>query len=130
MALPRGPEVRVNTTVAGCQGFPAVAAAPDGSFVVVWQSQGQDGDGWGIFAQRFDRSGTPVGGEVAVNEGTAGDQQAPAVIYDPSGTFYDSRQSAPLASEALRSVQATGSLWDARHGAGSLGQPDRSLAHR
>ncbi len=84
----RGPEIRVNTTVAGCQGAPAVAAAPDGSFAVVWQSQGQDGDGWGIFAQRFDRTGAPVGGEIAVNQGTAGDQQAPAVVYDPSGASF------------------------------------------
>src|SRR5262249_20034412 len=84
----RGTEVRVNTTVAGCQGAPAVAAAPDGSFVVVWQSQGQDGDGWGIFAQRFDRTGAPVGGEVVVNQSTAGDQQVPAVVYDPSGASF------------------------------------------
>src|SRR6476660_1890487 len=84
----RGPEVRVNTPVAGCQGAPVVAAAPDGSFAVVWQSQGQDGDGWGIFAQRFDRTGAPVGGEVAVNQGTTGDQQAPAVVYDLSGASF------------------------------------------
>ena len=84
----RGAELRVNTTTAGCQGAPAVASAPDGSFVVVWQSQGQDGDGWGIFAQRFDRTGAPVGGEIAVNQATAGDQQSPVVLYDPTGTFF------------------------------------------
>ncbi len=31
----------------------AVAMDADGDFVAAWQSQGQDGDGWGIFAQRF-----------------------------------------------------------------------------
>src|SRR5436305_7152134 len=84
----RGPELRVNPTVAGCQGSPAVASAPDGSFVVAWQSQGQDGDGWGIFAQRFAANGAPAGGEIAINQATAGDQQSPAVAYDPSGLFF------------------------------------------
>jgi hypothetical protein len=84
----RGSELRVNTTTLGCQGAPAVAGAPNGAFVVVWQSQGQDGDGWGIFAQRYDPSGATVGGEIAVNQATAGDQQAPTVAYDPLGSFF------------------------------------------
>jgi hypothetical protein len=32
---------------------PDVASAADGSFVVVWESLGQDGDSFGIFGQRF-----------------------------------------------------------------------------
>jgi large repetitive protein len=31
----------------------SVAADPAGNFVVVWQSLGQDGSGFGIFGQRF-----------------------------------------------------------------------------
>ena len=38
--------------------WPRTAAA---NFVVVWNSTGQDGDGGGVFAQRFDNSATPVG---------------------------------------------------------------------
>jgi hypothetical protein len=85
---PLSADLQVNLTVAGCQGGPAVASAPDGSFVVVWQSQGQDGDGWGVFGRRFAKDGSPVGGELAINLATAGDQQAPAVAYDPSGSFF------------------------------------------
>jgi hypothetical protein len=134
----RGPEARVNTTVAGCQGSPAVASASDGSFVVAWQSQGQDGDGWGIFAQRFDRSGAAVGGEIAVNQSTAGDQQSPAVAYDPSGAFFtvvweslgsgttgwdvlarqiDATTGAPLAAEVRLNATSAG---DQRHPALAL----------
>jgi hypothetical protein len=80
-------ELRVSSYIAGCQQSPAVAFAPDGSFVVVWQSEGQDGDGWGVYAQRFDRNGSFSGPEVRVNATTAGDQRAPAVAYGSSGTY-------------------------------------------
>jgi hypothetical protein len=42
---PRGPEFRVNASTAG-HGTGAIAAQPDGGFVVAWES-------WGIFGQRF-----------------------------------------------------------------------------
>jgi hypothetical protein len=50
----RGPELRVNTFTAGNQSLPAIATDADGDFVVAWQSQNQDGDSWGVFAQRYD----------------------------------------------------------------------------
>jgi hypothetical protein len=46
---PRGGEFRVNASTPGQQADPAIAAAPDGSFL--WESAGQDGDGWGIFGR-------------------------------------------------------------------------------
>jgi hypothetical protein len=49
---PVGTEFRVNTTTAAAQDSSAIAAT--GSFVVTWNSDGQDGDGEGIFGQRFD----------------------------------------------------------------------------
>lgn len=84
---PRITDLRVNSHLAGCQQSPAVAFAPDGRFVVVWQSEGQDGDGWGVYAQRFDPDGSLAGAEVRVNDTTAGDQWSPAVAYGPSGTY-------------------------------------------
>jgi RHS repeat-associated protein len=81
------PELRVNSHLTGCQEAPAVAFASDGSFVVLWQSEEQDGSGWGIFGQRFAADGSLVGGEFQVNLTTSGDQQAPAVAYGPSGSF-------------------------------------------
>jgi hypothetical protein len=83
-----GAEFRVNTYTPGCQRAPDVAAAADGSFVVVWQSEGEDGSGQGVYAQRFAANGTPAGGEVLVNVTTAGDQQAPRVAYDPAGSAF------------------------------------------
>jgi hypothetical protein len=81
------PELRVNSHLAGCQEAPAVAFASDGSFVVVWQSEGQDGSGRGIFGQRFAADGSPAGSELQINVTSSGDQQAPAVAYGPSGSF-------------------------------------------
>src|SRR5207253_1516987 len=47
----------------------------------------QDGDSWGIFAQRFDAAGTPQGAEFQVNTTTAAEQQFPAVAADARGGF-------------------------------------------
>ena len=47
----------VNTTTAGDQMYSSAAMDSNGGFVVVWSSQGQDGDGWGVYGQRFDVSG-------------------------------------------------------------------------
>jgi hypothetical protein len=90
---PLGPELVVNTTTAGCQQAPAVAADSAGNFVVVWQSQGQDSSGWGVFARRFTREGVALGGEIATAGTTAGDQRSPAVTRHPSGAFLVTWQS-------------------------------------
>jgi hypothetical protein len=50
---PQGGEFRVNTYTTEIQRSPAVAAVADGDFVVAWHSRYQDGDGYGVFAQRF-----------------------------------------------------------------------------
>lgn len=50
---PVGAEFVVNTYTTQNQQAPSVASAQDGSFVVTWQSFGQDGDAGGVFAQRF-----------------------------------------------------------------------------
>ena len=47
-----GAEFRVNTHTTGTQGTPAVAAVASGAFVVAWESNGQDGSGYGVYAQR------------------------------------------------------------------------------
>jgi hypothetical protein len=77
----------VNTYLAGCQQSPAVAAAPDGSFTVVWQSEGQDGDGSGVFFRRLAANGTPLGSETQANSTTTGDQHSPRVAHDAAGNF-------------------------------------------
>ncbi|HEY9628940.1 MAG TPA: cadherin domain-containing protein [Coleofasciculaceae cyanobacterium] len=65
----------------------SVAVAPDGSFVVVWESNGQDGDGWGIYAKRYTAAGAPIGNEFIVNTTTARSQRNPSVAIDTDGNF-------------------------------------------
>jgi VCBS repeat-containing protein len=72
-----GPQL-VNSTTAGDQVHASVAANGTG-FVVTWTSTGQDGSGSGVYARRFDAAGDPVGGEVLVNQATAGDQAESSV---------------------------------------------------
>ncbi|HVT58231.1 MAG TPA: hypothetical protein VHR45_07510 [Thermoanaerobaculia bacterium] len=90
--LQTGPqEFHVNTTTTNVHRLPAVAVAPDGRFVVVFQSDGEDGSSWGIFSQAYHSDGTPAGGQFAVNQTTAGAQHSPAVAFlaapPPSGLF-------------------------------------------
>jgi hypothetical protein len=85
--VPRGSEFEVNTYTTGYQGEPAVAVDPEGKFVVVWSSYAQDGDGMGVFGQRYDAAGTRVGGEFRVNSYTTNGQYAPAVAMDAGGRF-------------------------------------------
>jgi hypothetical protein len=82
-----GGELLVNTEELGDQTAPVVAMAADGSFAVAWQSQGQDGDASGIYAQRFDSSGAALGAELRVNSETADDQTQPAIAMDADGDF-------------------------------------------
>lgn len=86
-AVPLGPEFAVNTTTAGCQQRPSVATDRLGNFVVTWESDGQDGSGRGVFARRFASDGSALGGEILVNETTAGDQRSPVVARHPFGAF-------------------------------------------
>src|SRR5205807_853813 len=58
---PQGGEFRVNTTTAGDQQTPSIAMEDIGGFVVSWASQGQDGSGSGVYAQRYDAAGNPRG---------------------------------------------------------------------
>lgn len=69
-----GGEFRVNSTTSGDQSAPAVAMDAFGNAVVSWTSAGQDGSGTGVYAQRYNFLGLPVGGEFRVNTTTIGDQ--------------------------------------------------------
>jgi Ca2+-binding RTX toxin-like protein len=82
-----GGETLVNTTTASDQGSSAVAALSDGGYVVTWTSNYEDGSGAGIYAQRYDASGTAVGGETLVNTTTANDQQLPTVAALSDGGY-------------------------------------------
>ncbi|VVO24862.1 hypothetical protein PS723_04515 [Pseudomonas fluorescens] len=82
-----GGEVRVNSSTVESQLRPSIGALSDGDYVVSWMSRGQDGSGWGIYAQRYDTGGAAVGGEVRVNSTTASDQQSPSVAGLADGGY-------------------------------------------
>ena len=88
-------EFRVNTTVgdeqntimSGRGSHQAVSVDSNGNYVVVWTSLNQDGSGQGVYARRFDSTGTPITGEVLVNATTNSDQQWASVVSAADGTF-------------------------------------------
>jgi hypothetical protein len=82
-----GGEFQVNAYTTAGQSGARLAMEPDGDFVVVWDSDGQDGSYAGVFGRRFAASGTPRGGEIAVNSGTIRHQKDPAVAVGPRGDF-------------------------------------------
>ncbi|HKC25760.1 MAG TPA: dockerin type I repeat-containing protein, partial [Thermoanaerobaculia bacterium] len=85
---PLGGEFRVNTFTTGGQGAPSVASDAAGDFVIVWDSADQDGNGRGVFGQRYSTSGAPLGDEFLVNTTTtSGDQDFAAVSSDAQGNF-------------------------------------------
>jgi hypothetical protein len=49
---PVGEQFQINSYTQDRQRYPAVAMADGGSFVAAWESNGQDGAGYGIFAHR------------------------------------------------------------------------------
>jgi hypothetical protein len=82
-----GPEFRINTHTNGDQAFPVVAMNASGNFVVAWESNGQDGNGLGVFAQRFDALGNKIGSEFQVNTYTSLDQSFAATAMRDDGSF-------------------------------------------
>ncbi len=85
--IPIGSIVQVNTTVIGEQSWPDVALVDNGSAVVVWESNGQDGSGYGIYGQRFDAIGNKVGEEFQVNTYTPDAQRHPSIAMLDDGSF-------------------------------------------
>lgn len=88
-----GAEFRVNTYTTADQMAPSIAMDSAGDFVITWVSYGQDGDGGGVYAQRYDAAGVAQGGEFRVNTFTTGTQSAPAVAMDATGDFVIAWQS-------------------------------------
>ncbi len=80
-------EFQVNTYTTADQRDAAVAAGPEGDFVVVWKSWGQIGPWEDIIGRRYDASGSPVGGEFQVSTITSTRQNRPAVASDDAGNF-------------------------------------------
>ena len=83
-----GGEFQVNSYTSGTQKESIVTGLDGGGFVVTWKSKDQDGDGEGIFAQRYDAGGTAQGSEFQVNTTTANDQKEAGVTALETGGFF------------------------------------------
>ena len=56
----------------------------DGEFVIAWNSN--DGNGWGVYAQRYSAAGQRLGEQFRVNTSTVGHQDSPAIAVDSATT--------------------------------------------
>jgi hypothetical protein len=83
----QGNSFRVNTYTHHAQIHPAIAMNRNGQFVVSWQSYGQDGDGYGIFGQRYNDKAVRQGNEFQINTYTDYSQCNPSVAIDALGNF-------------------------------------------
>src|SRR5205814_1251353 len=71
--IPVSVETRANTYTTNAQNQSTVATDASGNYVVVWQSRGQDGSGYGIYAQRYNFNAVALGTEFRVNTYTTND---------------------------------------------------------
>ena len=82
---PLGGEFQVNTHTHDSQQLPVNAINQAGHGVIAWCSRHQDGTGMGIFAQRFDAAGMPLGDEFQVNRFTTSEQASPSIAMNETG---------------------------------------------
>ena len=80
-------EFQVNTFTTNYQRAPSIHAFDDGGFIVSWSSRGQDGDNYGIFAQRYNADGSVNGGEFQVNTNVTLNQVDSDVTSFSDGSF-------------------------------------------
>jgi hypothetical protein len=82
-----GGEFQVNSNTLSAQFAGGVTALADGGFIIIWESNGQDGSQFGIYSQRFNAFGEAVGGEQRVNTYTAGNQITPDIAALSNGGY-------------------------------------------
>src|SRR3954471_18731255 len=80
---PIGGETKVNAVTAGAQFAPAVAPLNGGGYVITWLDSQRNA----IFAQRFDASGSPQGGEITVSDPAAASPLFSSVASLTNGGF-------------------------------------------
>jgi hypothetical protein len=81
----QGSEFRVNTFTTGAQRTPSAAMEATGNFIVTWESFGQDGSSYGVYAKRYNAAGVAEAGEFRVNTSTNGGQSDPSVGMSTTG---------------------------------------------
>jgi hypothetical protein len=97
------PEFQMNTWTDSLQKMVRITATPAG-FAAVWESRGQDGDGEGVYARRYD----PVLGvdaeEFMVSDSGTGWQRSPSVAAAADGRIvYVWHENDPYGNFVIRS---------------------------
>jgi len=82
-----GPEFQINSYNVSDQMNPSAANLTNSKFVVIWDSNFQDGDGWGLYGQIHNYNGTKYGSEFQVNTYTIDDQRISSVRALNDGRF-------------------------------------------
>ena len=93
-----------------------------GNFVITWQSEHQDGSGWGVYAQKYNDNGNPLEDEFRVNtymEINYSTGPKPCIALSDTGDYiitwhrrneYNSGSDLDIYARKLRRTQATRSL--------------------
>ncbi|MGL4316710.1 MAG: beta strand repeat-containing protein [Pseudomonas sp.] len=87
-----GGAIRVNTTTTDTQSSSTLTILSDGGWLVAWEGNGS-GDSYGIFGQRYNAAGKPIGSEFLINTTTLGQQSAPSVATLDDGGWLVSWES-------------------------------------
>ncbi len=85
--LPAGAEFPVNQTTDYSQWLASVDMDDAGNFTVAWQSEEQDGNGYGVVGRMFNADGAAFTDEFVVNTYTDANQWRPSLACDANGNF-------------------------------------------
>ena len=75
-----GGQITVNTYTAGLQSGGNSAVDSSNNVIVVWDSYGQDGNGWSIYGQRFNPDGSRYGSPFLINQNLLASEQPTATV--------------------------------------------------
>ena len=82
-----GSEFQVNTYKENDQRYSSIINLSSSNFVVIWESDGQDGSNYGIYGQIFTNAGVKSGSEFRVNTYTTSYQMDASVAALSNGNF-------------------------------------------
>ncbi|MCA9094074.1 MAG: VCBS repeat-containing protein [Planctomycetaceae bacterium] len=85
--IAQGGEFQINTFTTSLQFNPSVAMDAAGNFAVSWDSDGQDGNGIGVYARLFNADGSPQTAEFRVNTDVTGNQGNSSIAMDQNGNI-------------------------------------------
>lgn len=101
-----GSAFRANTYTTSVQAGNTIAMDAIGNYVIAWESYGQDGNQYGIYAQRYSATGAKLGTEFRINSITTGSQQLASIGMNTNGDFvvawqHDNRSNNPASRPAI-----------------------------